>query len=86
MDTVKAAEVRPRDVVRAIAQTIVGQTGAVEALVLALIAGGHVLLEGAPGVAKTLACRALAAAPDPPCRNGPSRRLARWHDSQRSMP
>src|SRR5450755_592011 len=62
MDTVKAAEVRPRDVVRAIAQTIVGQTGAVEALVLALIAGGHVLLEGAPGVAKTLACRALAAA------------------------
>ena len=29
---------------------------------LGLIAGGHVLLEGAPGVAKTLACRALAAA------------------------
>ncbi len=57
-----AARVRPRDVTAAIAQTIVGQTAAVDALVLALIAGGHILLEGAPGVAKTLACRALAAA------------------------
>ena len=57
-----AAHVPPRDVAAAIARTIVGQTDAVNALVLALIAGGHVLLEGAPGVAKTLACRALAAA------------------------
>ncbi len=62
MDTLNAAPVRPRDVAHAIAQTVVGQTAAVEALVLALIAGGHVLLEGAPGIAKTLACRALAAA------------------------
>jgi len=52
----------PRVVVSALAETIVGQTETVEALVLALAAGGHVLLEGAPGVAKTLACRALAAA------------------------
>jgi MoxR-like ATPase len=64
VDTLNAApaRVRPREVAGAIAQTIVGQTEAVDALVLALIAGGHVLLEGAPGVAKTLACRALAAA------------------------
>jgi len=53
---------RPRDVVEALHATIVGQDEVVEALVLGLIAGGHVLLEGAPGVAKTLACRALAAA------------------------
>jgi MoxR-like ATPase len=53
---------RPRDVLDALHATIVGQEEVVEALVLALIAGGHVLLEGAPGVAKTLACRALAAA------------------------
>jgi len=33
-------------------------------LVRAAIAGGHVLLEGPPGLAKTLACRALAAALD----------------------
>jgi MoxR-like ATPase len=63
VDTLSAVPaVRPRAVADAIAQTIVGQTDAVEALVLALIAGGHVLLEGAPGVAKTLACRSLAAA------------------------
>jgi MoxR-like ATPase len=53
---------RPRDVLDALQATIVGQNEVVEALVLGLIAGGHVLLEGAPGVAKTLACRALAAA------------------------
>ena len=52
----------PRDVLDALRATIVGQDEVVEALVLTLIAGGHVLLEGAPGVAKTLACRALAAA------------------------
>ena len=62
MDTVNAARIRPSDVTSAIAATIVGQTEAVEALVLALIAGGHILLEGTPGIAKTLACRALAAA------------------------
>jgi MoxR-like ATPase len=49
-------------VLDALHATIVGQDEVCEGLVLALIVGGHVLLEGAPGVAKTLACRALAAA------------------------
>ncbi len=52
----------PRDVLDALHATIVGQNDVLEALLLGTIAGGHVLLEGAPGVAKTLACRALAAA------------------------
>jgi MoxR-like ATPase len=52
----------PRAVLDALHATIVGQDEVCEGLVLAVIAGGHVLLEGAPGVAKTLACRALAAA------------------------
>ncbi len=56
------AAARPRELIAALHATIVGQDAVVEGLVLALIAGGHVLLEGAPGVAKTLACRALAAA------------------------
>ncbi|MDQ2873207.1 MAG: MoxR family ATPase [Candidatus Eremiobacteraeota bacterium] len=55
---------RPQDLIDALAKTIVGQAATVEALVLGLIAGGHVLLEGPPGLAKTLACRALAAALD----------------------
>jgi MoxR-like ATPase len=53
---------RPSAVIDAVAGTIVGQRDVVEALVLGLVAGGHVLLEGVPGLAKTLACRALAAA------------------------
>ncbi len=56
------AAVHPEALVRALGRSIVGQRETIESLVLALIAGGHVLLEGPPGVAKTLACRALAAA------------------------
>ncbi len=53
---------RPRDLAAALSRTIVGQTGVIEALILGLLANGHVLLEGPPGLAKTLACRSLAAA------------------------
>jgi MoxR-like ATPase len=53
---------RPAMVVDAVANTIVGQREVLESLILGLIAGGHILLEGVPGLAKTLACRALAAA------------------------
>ncbi len=53
---------RPADLRAALAQTIVGQEGVIEALLLALLSNGHVLLEGPPGLAKTLACRSLAAA------------------------
>jgi len=52
---------RPAALVEALHATIVGQDEIVAGMVYALVAGGHVLLEGAPGVAKTLACRALAA-------------------------
>lgn len=45
-----------------IAKVIVGQDATVTGLVLALICRGHVLLEGVPGVAKTLLVRTLAAA------------------------
>ncbi len=55
---------RPADLSAALSQTIVGQRGVVDALLLALVADGHVLLEGPPGLAKTLACRCLAAALD----------------------
>jgi MoxR-like ATPase len=54
--------IKPEAVREALARTIVGQTEVVDALVMALLADGHILLEGMPGVAKTLACRALAAA------------------------
>ncbi len=47
-----------------IAKAVVGQREAVAELVAALVAGGHVLLEGVPGVAKTLLAKALARALD----------------------
>ena len=43
-----------------LAKRIVGQKGMVDGLLTALIAGGHILLEGVPGLAKTLAVKSLA--------------------------
>jgi MoxR-like ATPase len=43
-----------------IARVVVGQTEVVEHTVLAILARGHVLLEGAPGLGKTLLVRTLA--------------------------
>jgi MoxR-like ATPase len=45
-----------------IAKAVVGQDAVISGLVIALLCRGHVLLEGVPGVAKTLLVRALAAA------------------------
>ena len=41
-------------------QTIVGQKHLVESLLIALVSNGHILLEGVPGLAKTLAIKTLA--------------------------
>lgn len=43
-----------------IALRVVGQTALVDGLITGIIAGGHVLVEGVPGLAKTLAVKALA--------------------------
>jgi MoxR-like ATPase len=53
----RAAFVRVRDEV---GKAVVGQDAAVTGLMIALLAGGHVLLEGVPGVAKTLLVRTLS--------------------------
>jgi MoxR-like ATPase len=45
---------------REIAKVVVGQDALVEQLLVALFAGGHVLIEGVPGTAKTLLVRVLA--------------------------
>jgi MoxR-like ATPase len=47
-----------------VAKVVVGQDGVVTGLVTALLVKGHVLLEGVPGVAKTLLVKTLAAALD----------------------
>ena len=44
-----------------VAKAVVGQDQVVTGLLIALVADGHVLLEGVPGVAKTLLARTLAA-------------------------
>jgi MoxR-like ATPase len=47
-----------------IAKVIVGQDGTIELLIAAIFSKGHVLIEGVPGVAKTLTAKLLAKAID----------------------
>jgi MoxR-like ATPase len=57
----RAAVLRLRD---EIGKVVVGQDGTVSGLIAALLVRGHVLLEGVPGVAKTLLVKTLAATLD----------------------
>ena len=65
-EAVRSEEARAAlDAVRTeVAKAVVGQDAAVSGLLVALLCGGHVLMEGVPGVAKTLLVRSLAAALD----------------------
>jgi len=47
-------------ITREVAKRVVGQEMMVERLVVGLLTGGHILLEGVPGLAKTLAVRTVA--------------------------
>src|SRR6478752_7279190 len=57
----KAAELLQR-LKGAIGQAVVGQDAIIEQVLVALVASGHVLIEGVPGLGKTLLVRALAQA------------------------
>jgi MoxR-like ATPase len=62
--TAESARAALTDLRREVAKAVVGQDSVVTGLVIALLCRGHVLLEGVPGVAKTLLVRTLAAALD----------------------
>src|SRR5207237_3967218 len=49
-------------IAREVAKRVVGQEVMVERLLIGLLTGGHILLEGVPGLAKTLAVRTVAEA------------------------
>lgn len=59
-NTVKTANAKFKAAQNEISKVIVGQTNMIERLLLALLADGHILLEGLPGLAKTLAVTTLA--------------------------
>ena len=59
--TEKPAETLPvQRILKEVSRRIVGQDTMVERLLVGLLTGGHILLEGVPGLAKTLAVRTLA--------------------------
>ena len=61
-EEVQAAHVWIKNLREEIARVIVGQEQLVDRLLVGLLANGHVLLEGVPGLAKTLSVRMLASA------------------------
>jgi MoxR-like ATPase len=59
--TKKPAEMLPvQRILKEVSRRIVGQDAMVERLLVGLLTGGHILLEGVPGLAKTLAVKTLA--------------------------
>ena len=52
------------ELVSEVAKVVVGQEAMISRLVVGLLTGGHVLLEGVPGLAKTLSVRSLSTAID----------------------
>src|SRR5437773_3540139 len=60
-DEVQRASAFVRPLFNEIAKVVIGQAYLVERLVIGLLANGHVLLEGVPGLAKTLSVKSLAA-------------------------
>ena len=61
--TGRAKELRDayHEMLESVGEVVVGQTDMIESLALGTLTGGHVLLEGLPGVAKTLAVKSFAA-------------------------
>src|SRR5881392_949661 len=59
-EAVQEAGAFVRPLFNEIGKVIIGQTYLVERLVIGLLANGHVLLEGVPGLAKTLSVKSLA--------------------------
>ena len=60
-ETVQKAGAFLRPLMNEMSKVVVGQTYLVERLTIGLLANGHVLLEGVPGLAKTLSVKSLAA-------------------------
>src|SRR4026208_855757 len=60
-ETVQKAGAFLRPLTAEMGHVVVGQTYLVERLIIGLLANGHVLLEGVPGLAKTLSVKSLAA-------------------------
>ncbi len=57
---IKQASEKFKDILYEIRKIIVGQHNMVEKTLIAILAGGHVLLEGAPGLAKTLTLKTIS--------------------------
>ncbi len=57
---IEEAQVKIENIRQQVKRVLVGQNDLLESLILALISDGHILLEGVPGLAKTLAIKALA--------------------------
>ena len=51
-----------QDLKREVSKVIVGQENLIEKMLVALLADGHILIEGVPGLAKTLAVKTLSSA------------------------
>src|SRR5262245_28466380 len=60
MDVIQEESAFVTDLQTEIGKVIVGQRSMIDRILIGLLTGGHILLEGVPGLAKTLAVRTVA--------------------------
>ncbi len=63
-ERVRAENLFVQEIKTEIEKVVIGQAGLIDRILITFISGGHILLEGLPGLAKTLAVRAFARAID----------------------
>ena len=63
-ERVRAENLFVQEIKTEIEKVVIGQASLIDRILITFISGGHILLEGLPGLAKTLAVRAFARAID----------------------
>ncbi|MDP4179671.1 MAG: MoxR family ATPase [Bacillota bacterium] len=53
-------QLKSKAIIDEVSKVVVGQYGFIEQMVVVLLSGGHILIEGVPGLAKTLAAKVMA--------------------------
>lgn len=61
-DAIEAAHARVSQLRQSISRAVIGQQRVIDETIITMLAGGHALIEGVPGLGKTLLVRALSAA------------------------
>lgn len=59
-DNMGFTQIKAKQIIDEVSKVVVGQYALIEQMVVVILSGGHILVEGVPGLAKTLAAKVIA--------------------------